>query len=371
MKIHCQRENLLQRIQTVSKAISPKNTLPILGGVLMIAKENGLTLRATDLDIAIECLVPADVVEAGALVIADGRRFLALVQQLPEDVIEISQINDYDANVVYAASSFHIRGLEQEQFPVLPGLEGEQQGSIAGAAFAKLVRQIGIAAATEESRPLLTGILLDIKETELVMVATDSHRLTYGKCQWQADFTTQVVIPAKTMLEVARLAAAEETVEVTISKHHVCFRMGSTIFISRTINGTYPDYQPLLPKESSFSTWLTLEKKGFQNALSRANLLSTDHNHVVTLDIQPGQMILSANSAEIGNIREVLSVQQTGEPLKVGYNARYLLDALKVMESEQICFKLTGDASPGILIPEEGEDYLYLLLPVRIRTYAS
>ena len=162
MNINCQKEDLLYAVQIIGKAISAKNTMPILNGILIIAEENFITLRATDLDIAIQCNAPADVAETGELVIADGKRFIDVVRQLPDNNINISLINDCDININYGSSSINMRGFAAEQFPQLPDLAGDMQASVKGELFSRMVKQTAIASANDEIQPILTGIMLDI-----------------------------------------------------------------------------------------------------------------------------------------------------------------------------------------------------------------
>lgn len=178
MNINCQKEDLLYAVQIIGKAISAKNTMPILNGILIIAEENFITLRATDLDIAIQCNAPADVAETGELVIADGKRFIDVVRQLPDNNINISLINDCDININYGSSSINMRGFAAEQFPQLPDLAGDMQASVKGELFSRMVKQTAIASANDEIQPILTGIMLDINGEQLNLVATDFHRLT-------------------------------------------------------------------------------------------------------------------------------------------------------------------------------------------------
>lgn len=366
MIIHCQKEDLLMGIQTVGRAISAKNTLPVLAGIYLTAENNLLTLRATDLDIAVECAVPADVEEEGTVVVADGRRFIEMVRQLPSEPLSVSRVNDYDIQVRYSGAELVVRGFDPEQFPILPGMDGEIIGVMAGEAFAKMVRQAATAAASEESRPVLTGILLNISQNELEMVSTDSHRLALVKGNWQGSDAESIIVPAKTMQEAAKIALMEENVSLMVTKNNVCFRMGNTRFISRVISGNFPDYHPIMPKEAQFKYQIFVNRKTLLDALNRANLLSRDNNNIIRLRLEEEGVRLTANSPEVGNIEEKIPATVVGEELLIGYNVRYILDALKVMDSETVAFKLTGPLTPGIIAPEEEENYLYLLLPVRI-----
>ena len=368
MNINCQKEDLLYAVQIIGKAISAKNTMPILNGILIIAEENFITLRATDLDIAIQCNAPADVAETGELVIADGKRFIDVVRQLPDNNINISLINDCDININYGSSSINMRGFAAEQFPQLPDLAGDMQASVKGELFSRMVKQTAIASANDEIQPILTGIMLDINGEQLNLVATDFHRLTLcqGVWQTQSQQQTQVIVPAKTMLDVANLADAEEQVEISISHNNACFKMGATIFVSRLISGQFPDYRPIVPKEESFKHQVYVSKQLLGSALRRASLLSKDANNTVRLKFEEGQIVMTANTTDIGNIREVIPADFQGEELMVGYNLIYLLDFLKGSSSENIYMKLSGNLTPGVMLEEDNASFTYIVLPLRL-----
>lgn len=369
MIFNCQKEDLLISIQTVGRAISAKNTLPVLAGIMIVAENNLLTMRATDLDIAVECSVPADVAEDGVIVVADGRRFIEIVRQLPNEVISISSVNDFDINIKYSGAELTVRGYDYEQFPILPGMDGSVKGVIAGEAFAKMVKQAAVAASNEESRPVLTGILLNMENNELTMVSTDSHRLALVKGNWQGETAESIIVPAKTMVEVAKIAGSEENVTLTVTKNNICFSMGNTRFISRIINGKFPDYNPILPKEENFKYKIFVTKRILSDALNRADLLSRDNNNIIKLNVESDGLMLHAHSPEIGNIEEKIPATVIGDEVLIGYNVKYILDALKVIESETVALKLTGPLTPGIIVPEEEDNYTYLLLPVRINSW--
>lgn len=368
MNFHCQREDLLFGLQVIGKAISAKNTMPILSGILIIAAEQQITLRATDLDIAIQCSVPADIAAEGSLVIADGKRFIDIVRQLPDHDINISLINDCDININYGVSSINMRGLESDQFPQLPSLNGEISGTIQGSVFARLVKQTAIASSNDEIQPILTGIMLDIENENINFVATDFHRLTLARGVWDCDQqrSIKVIVPAKTILDAANLADAEEQVHINISNNNICFRMGSAVFFSRLISGQFPDYRPIIPKAEAFKHQVFVKNSTFGSSLKRASLLSKDPNNTVRLEMREGQIVMTANTSDIGNIREIIPADYQGEELLVGYNLKYILDFLKVSNSENIYMKLTGNLTPGIMTEEENEHFTYVILPLRL-----
>lgn len=368
MNFNCQKEDLLFGVQIIGKAISGKNTMPILNGILIIAEQQQITLRATDLDIAVQCAVPADVAEEGRLVIADGKRFIDIVRQLPDNNINISLINDYDVNINYGISSINVKGFDSDQFPQLPDLQNEISGTMQGEVFARVVKQTAIAAANDDLQPILTGILLDINGGDINFVATDFHRLTLARAVWQTESSAeqQVIVPAKTMLDVAALADNEEQVKITISRSNICFSLDSTLIISRLISGQFPDYRPIIPKEETLSHQIFVNKNLLNSSLKRASILSKDANNTVKLEFKPDQIVMTANTSDIGNIREVIPANVAGDDLLVGYNLKYIMDFLRVSGGENIYLKLSGNLTPGTMTEEDNESFTYIILPLRL-----
>ncbi len=368
MNFNCQKEDLLYGVQIIGKAISSKNTMPILNGILIIAEDQQITLRATDLDIAVQCSVPADVAEEGKLVIADGKRFIDIVRQLPNNNINISLINDCDININYGISSINVKGFESEQFPQLPDMQGDVSGTMPGSVFARVTKQTSIAAANDDIQPILTGIMMDIKGADVNFVATDFHRLTMTKSVWQTANTAavQVIVPVKTMLEAAALADGEEVVELTINRSNICFTIGSTIIISRLISGQFPDYMSIIPKEEILVHRIFVDKNLLNSSLKRASILSKDANNTVRLEFKPEQIIMTANTSEIGNIREIIPANVAGDDLLVGYNLKYILDFLRVSTGDGVYLKLSGNLTPGTMTEEDNEGFVYIILPLRL-----
>jgi DNA polymerase-3 subunit beta len=374
MKVNSQKEDLLYAVQAVSKAISNKNTLPILGGIMMEAKENNLIFRTTDLELAIECTINADVVEEGALVVP-GRYFTDLVRYLPAGNIFLNSEDGQKLTVGYDQSEISVLCFDPEEFPALPEADGEIHGQIPVQVFKRLVRQVSIAAAADEVRPIFTGIYVKLASNQLIMVATDTHRLAIGEGYWSGQGTETLILPNRTLQEIARLAVnIEEQVLITANKNQAYFCLGNITFTSRVISGQYPDYKQVLPAESLYISKASMNKQRMIDALERAVLLSRDQSrgkgNVVKLNWQNTCLYLSADVPDVGKINEEIAAQIEGEEITASYNAKYLLEALKVIDSENVVIHLTGATTPGIIVPEgesrEESSYIYLILPVRV-----
>ena len=380
MKLTIQKEDLLYAVNAVGRAISNKNTLPILSGIMLEAPEDlpgKLVLRGTDLDLAMECLIDAEVEKTGKMV-APGRYFQELVRHLPEGPVTLSSENTEEMRLIYEQSEIAIRCFDPEEFPALPTAEGNIKGQIAVSTFRRMVKQVSIAAATEEVRPLFTGILVELAGDELVMVASDTHRLAIAVGGWQGESTgdAKLTLPCRTMQEIARLALNDEgIVEIIASRNQAYFRLENLTFASRVIAGQYPDYHQVLPASDLYICHTVIQRDKLTEALERAALLSRDtargKANIVCLKWGEQGLLLTAEAPEVGNIHEELPATLEGEQIESSYNARYLLDALKVMEGENVAFHLTGESTPGIILPDgavqEQSPYTYLVLPIRMR----
>jgi len=381
MKINCQKEDLLYAVQAVARAVSVKNTLPVLGGIMIVAEEGRMIFRATDLEMAMECIINADVQEDGTVVVP-GKYFNDLVKHLPSGDICLESLSNQQMMVSYEQSQISVHCFDPEEFPSLPQIEGHVHGEIPAPVFRRLVRQVSIAAASDEIRPIFTGLLTKISDNKLVVVATDTHRLAIGEGSWQGKGETTAILPNRTMQEIARLAINdEEPVVITAGRNQVYFSLGNITFVSRIINGQYPDYRQVLPMENLYVSRAVVNRQRLLDALERASLLSRDavrgKGNIVKLHWQEDIFTVSADVPDVGYIKEEMSCFLQGEEMEANYNARYLIEALRVIEEENIIIRLTGPTTPGIILPDhmqeaskkaEGqeEEYTYLILPVRI-----
>lgn len=377
MRFTIQKEDLLYAVNAVERATSGKNTLPVLSGIMICARQGAVSFRATDLELAIECVVPAEISEEGEAV-TPGRKFSALVRLLPAGEITLSQEKNAQLRIDYQGAYAFVPCFPPEEFPVLPARDGATQGSIPVRLFRRMVRQVSIAAAQDEVRPVFTGIYTELSAGKITMVATDTHRLARAVAAWQGEGALSLNIPARTMQEVARLAVNEDdTILITASENQIYFSFANLTVTSRVIVGQYPDYNQVIPPEENFVCHALLDRQRLADALERAALISREsgrgRGNVAQLELKDDLLALFAQAADEGALSENIAVSMSGEEMVVNYNVRYLLDVLKVIEEAQIMLHLTGPITPGVIMPESGgeaadmiESYLYLLLPVRI-----
>lgn len=368
MKLTCEKQLLQGAIQIAQRCASTKSTIPVLGGILLTATPAGLTLKATDLELAVECLIPAQVIEEGS-VVAPARYLSDLVRRLPDQVIEV-ELENQTRNLVfkYGSSRFQLNILNAEDFPLLPTIDTAGALEIPQPEFKELVRKVGVAASADPVRPIFTGILCEFKDGELSMVATDTHRLTRKKLILQngESSMSSMIIPYRALQELSRLLKDEESVfQIVLNSGLVAFITDEFTLSTRPIEGKFPDYNKVIP--TAFKGGITVDRHELLAALDRASLLvsTRDGTSIVHLEIKDNQMVLASQATNLGSLREEIFIEQNGEPLEIYFNARYLIDALRVMDNERIGIEFSGALSPCIIKPIPEEDYLYLLLPIR------
>ncbi len=365
MKVNCSKDSLLTGVNTVLKAVSNKNTMPVLQGILIKAENQNLIFEATDLEMGIRCMVPAHIESEGVTVLP-ARIFSDLVRKLPDANIELELQNDI-LNIRYFESSLSLRGFDPDEFPLLPDLIGEETFALPVDIFKNMIKQTIFACSTEESRPVFTGCLLQIEESNLRLIATDTHRLSFSFSEISnpENYVFQGIIPAKTLNEIHRLLRDdEENLTIRFNEAQILFQFGSVELLSRLIEGQFPNYKQVIPQ--SCQTKVFLSTKLFQDSVERASLLARDGNHpnIIKLLVESDRLSID-QASELGEISEIMSIKKEGNDLKIAFNSKYLLDVLKVIDSEEIILEMSGSFSPGIIRPIDDPNYLYLALPVR------
>ncbi|KUP09363.1 DNA polymerase III subunit beta [Bacillus coahuilensis p1.1.43] len=376
MKFTIQRDNLVQSIQDVMKAVSSRTTIPILTGIKMIANEEGVTLTGSDSDISIESYIPVeeedqqivDVQQSGGVVL-QAKFFSEIVKKLPLDTVEIEVMGQYQTVIRSGKAEFNLNGLDPAEYPHLPTIEEENVFKVPTDLLKTLIRQTVFAVSTSETRPILTGVNWKVEHDELNCIATDSHRLAMRKAKIElgSDASYNVVIPGKSLNELSKiLDDNNELVEIVITENQVLFKAKHLLFFSRLLEGNYPDTSRLIPTEKK--TELELVTKDFLQAIDRASLLAREgRNNVVKLStLEAGTIEVSSNSPEIGKVvEEIQSGKVEGEELKISFSAKYMMDALKVLEGPEISVQFTGAMRPFVIRPVNDDTILQLILPVR------
>jgi DNA polymerase-3 subunit beta len=377
VKISIQRSQLLQAIQNVHKAVSSKSTIPVLSGIKMTADSTGIRLTATDLEIGIETHVPThiedeqivQVMEEGAIVLS-ARFFGDIVRKLPGKVVELEVKQNYLTIIRSGKSEFNLHGLDHEEFPRLPQVSGNQVFSIQSDILKDMIRQTAFAVSAEEIRPMLTGVLFSLKDGVLKFVATDSHRLATRESVVvaPADLTfSNVIVPGKALGELGRLLADDDSlVDVVVAENQVLVKMRTTNFYTRLIDGQYPDISRIIP--TTFKTGVTLNAKALYDAIERSSLIAKENqNKDVRFNIKSTHLEIASNSPDVGKVSEQIDeVNVNGDELLVAFNSKFMLDALRVIDSPEVLIEFTGSMSPFLIKIPDNPRYLHLVLPVRI-----
>lgn len=377
MEFTIQRDQLTHAIGAVSKAVSSRTTIPILTGIKIVAHEEGIILTASDSDISIEQYIPAesgehqwiDNITPGSIVLPS--RFLGeIVRKLPGEKVTISVHDRFVTTISSGRSQFNLNGMNAEDYPRLPQIEEDRVLSIPSDLLKTMIRQTVFAVSTTETRPILTGVMWSLENGNLTFVATDSHRLTTRKATVESATGLSfqnIVIPGKSLLELSKILSDDDKlVDIVITDNQILVKVNHILFYSRILDGTYPDTSRIIPQ--NMKTEIILSTKEFLGAIERASLLARDgKNNVVRLFTRPdGVVEISSNIPEVGTVTEEIVPSSTeGEDVKISFNAKYMIDALRAVDSAEIRIGFTGAMSPFIIRPTDHDWILHLILPVR------
>ena len=368
LKIITTKENLLYGIQTVQKAISTKNTIPILSGILLKAKDNRLFFSATDLEIGIQCSVPVQTLSEGEVVLP-ARYFSELVRKLPETKITLEYIpENIEVKINYGDAEVNLKGWPGEEFPVIPKLEGDYSFEIQPILLKNMIKQTIFAVSIDDTRPIFTGALFHIEEDILNLVTTDTHRLAWRKAKInllnENKYDLNLIIPSKTLNELARIIKEDEPILVKGDQNQISFQTNETRIISRLIEGKFPNYKQVIP--NNYNGLIRVKTKTLQSTLERASLFvnEKDGTSIVKLVIKDQTLNISSKS-DVGKVDENIPIFFEGQEIEISFNAKYLLDVLKIIEEEDLIINLTGSLSPAILQTANHDNFIYLILPLR------
>lgn len=377
MKIRVLKDELNESIQYVSKAISSRTTIPILTGIKLEVNFQGMTLTASDTDISIQAFIPAEDhdkqimhIERTGSVVLPAKFFVEIIKKLPSSDIEMEVLEGFKTQIRSGATDIQMVGLDPEEFPVLPSIEEDQVISIPGDLLKTMIKQTVFSISTNESSPVLTGVLWNLSDNQFKFVATDRHRLASRTAQLDDANDVRfsnIVISGKTLNELSKIIPDQNTrVEIVVADNQVLFKIDRVLFYSRILDGTYPDTSKIIP--TTYKTELVLDTKKLSESIDRAYLLSREEKtNIVRLQtMENGTIEISSSSSELGKVTEQLELASfTGDPLRISFNSKYMLDVLKVVESEQLHIGFTGAMSPIIVKPMDDSQGLYLILPYR------
>ena len=360
----CDKHKLQEGILVTQKAITGKTTMPILEGIYIKAESSGLTLIGSDMDISIETKVEADVIKPGKVVI-DSKIFGEIIKKLPDSDVTVEVIENETVQITCEKSVFNVVYMNASEYPELPSIYEEKNIKIEQSILRNMIKSTSFAIAQDETRPILQGILFEIKNKNINLVALDGYRLAIKSEFIENDLEINVVIPGKTLNEVSKiLEDNNSTVDITFTNNHILFNLDKTRIISRLLEGKFVNYQSLLPEEHKIL--VTVNKQEFQNGIERASLMAKEGNSsLIKLAMEDEILVITSNS-QLGKVREEVSIVLQGEKIEIAFNARYLLDVLKNMEEDEIVLELTSSVNPCVIKDPKSNSYKYLVLPVRL-----
>ena len=368
MKFTITREKLHEGLGAVAASVPTKTTLPVLANILVEASKDGLRLSGTDLDIAVSTTIPASVDQEGATTLP-ARKLVEIVKELPNAAIRMTSAGEQRVTIECGKAKFKLLGLSREEFPAFPTVKFEGGWKVAAKDLQKLIAHVAFAASTEESRPILNGVLWELRPERMRMVATNGHRLarmdvpTSGQGGGQAD----LIIPPKALDQIRRLFEGEDEIEIGRSDNHLGFRSTTTQIYTRLIEGPYPNYEQVIPRENDKS--LTADKSALAAALRRMSIVASDQTHRIRMAFTNGACKLSVQTPDLGEAQEELSVAYEGDSLEIGFNAAYLLEILKYMPTDEVRMTFKAPERAATCEPVGWSDpasYLTLVMPLRL-----
>lgn len=364
MKVIILKQNLLEAINIVQKAIMAKATLPILEGIFIEADDK-LKLVGNNFDLSIEYNISADIMEKGSIVV-NSRIFGDIIRKLPDAPVLIEVFEGNKVKIECLNSYFEIKGMESDSYPLPPMVEKEISFTISQGALKELIRQTIFAVGTDENRKIMTGCLIEVESKEIKIAALDGFRMAVSNSIIKEDVSFKVVVPGKNMNEILRiLETNDDPVTIALSGNLISFIFEECKISSNVLDGEFMNYRSYIP--SQFETVITINTKEFTESLERASLItSEDKRYPVKFNINDEEMIVSS-AADIGMSKEQIKIENTGLPLLIGFNPRYFIDALKVISDENIKISFTSSIGPCIVTAVDHDRYLYLILPVRIK----
>jgi len=377
MKITCKQQDLSRGLSAVSHAVSNRSTLPILSNILLATDNGRLKLSATNLEIGINCWVDAQIHEDGATTVP-ARLLTDLVNSLPQAPVDISVPEDSNIlNVKSAGSSANIKGMDASEFPLIPSAEGgEPPVRFDASQLKEIIEEVAFAAADDDSRPVFTGVLIHVSEEKITFAAADAFRLAVRVAPLPGDDHPRgdILVPARTLTELARILPSEGQVEmiVTPNRSQVLFHTPQLDLVSRLIEGTFPNYRQIIPKEST--THARVVTKEFAEAAKRAALFARDSSNITRVKInagandglEPGSITVEATAEDLGDNVSTINAAVDGPELQIIFNVKYLADVLTVIGTPEVILEANAPTKPGVIKPVGSNDYTYVIMPMHI-----
>ena len=367
MRFTISREKLQEGLTAVAASIPAKTTLPVLANILVETTERGIRLSGTDLDIAVSTEVAADVETAGAITIP-AKKLSEIARELPPAPVKVGAVGEQRVTLECGRSKFKLLGLPRDEFPTFPQVRFQDSWRVRSGDLQKLISHTSFAVSTEESRPILNGVLWELRSDRMRMVATNGHRL--ARMDLPISGSTgggDLIIPPKALEQVRRLFPAEEDLEIAQGDNHLGFRSPFTSVFTRLIEGPYPNYEQVIPRDNDRVA--ISDKTALISALKRMSVIASDQTHRIRLSFNAGLLRFSVQTPDLGEAQDELPIRFTGDPIDIGFNANYLLEILRYIPTEEVRVTLKAPERAATVEPEAWADsasYLCLVMPLRL-----
>ncbi|MFR3183591.1 MAG: DNA polymerase III subunit beta [Ruminococcus sp.] len=367
MKLICSKSELQKSVNISLKAVSSKTTMPILECILINASASEITFTSNDMELGIETKVQGTIEEKG-IVALDAKLFSEIIRKLPDNEVVIQTDDKLNTTITCEKAKFTIPGRDGEDFAYLPMIEKNDGIVLSQYTLKEVIRQTIFSIATNENNKLMTGELFEIKDNILKVVSLDGHRIAIRKIELKESYgDKKVVVPGKTLNEISKILSGEveDQVQIFFTDNHIVFEFDDTVVVSRLIEGEYFRIEQML--SSDYETKIKINKREFLNCIDRATLFVKEgEKKPIIINIEGNQMVLNINS-QIGSMNEDIDIAKEGKDIMIGFNPRFLIDALKVIDDEEITIYLVNPKAP-CFIKDETESYIYLILPVNFNT---
>ncbi len=366
MKFSCRQHELSKALNTVSKAVTSRTTIPILKGILLEVDNNTLKLSASDLDLSIEKKMHVTAEEEGSVVVS-ARLFNDIIRKLPNEEIQIEEMEDKSIVIKCVASEFTIVGQAADEFPNISEIKEQKKIFIEKDILKDMIRKTSFSASIDESKGIIVGVLIEMEEESLNMVALDGFRMAIARETMKNEESKKIIISARILNEINKIITENEEnkeIYMIIEDKKAVFLMDETKIVLRLLEGDFIKYNDILPKENKCK--LKVNRIELMNSIERASLLAKEgKNNLIKMSVFRDKIIITSRSEE-GNVKEEVFVEKEGTDLDIGFNSKYILEVLKVLNDESIIMEFNTSVSPCLIKPVEGRAYEYLVLPVRI-----
>jgi DNA polymerase-3 subunit beta len=363
MKLTIEKNVLLEALQNVQSIVGLRSPLPILSNVLLKAEGDSISLTTTDMEVCVKTVASAEITEAGGTTLP-ARRFFSICRELPAGQVEIEVDAKDVATIRSGPSFFKLVGLAEEDFPPLPEFEESAVYSIDQHVFKEMLQKVVYASSTDETRYILNGSLLSFKDEKLTVVSTDGRRLALveQEVEFSEDSQANFVVPTKTLNELIKMLGSEGVLKIRVSATQVAFDFDHILIISKLIEGTYPNFQQVIPAQCEER--IAIDRETILNAVRRVSLLTDDQTASIRLSFGKNKLELVSNSQDIGEARETIPVKYDGKEISIAFNPGFLMAPLRHLDSDEIFFELSDELSPGVI--KTGVPFLYVLMPIRV-----